>query len=181
MTTRTMTMRRDRLHIGLLGGLVGAGLIMGALTSCATPPPQKTAAEHQQSLGSAEERKLTLGVVQSSIKEGMAQADVAEALGSPNIVTTDADGNETWIYDKIATETSSSTSSSGQSAKSSAGALGGGLVDAVAGILGVGGSTSSGSSQNTGAQAQTQRTLTVVIKFDADRRVKSVRSQASSF
>ncbi len=56
---------------------------------------------------------MTLGVVQSFIKEGMSQADIASALGSPNIVTQDKDGNDTWIYDKIATETSQSGSSQG--------------------------------------------------------------------
>ncbi|MCB2054879.1 MAG: hypothetical protein KDE35_11640 [Geminicoccaceae bacterium] len=159
-------------------------LTLLAVTACATPPPQKTAAEHQQSLGSTQERKVTLGTVQSSITEGMAQADVATALGSPNIVTTDADGAETWIYDKIATETSRSESTSGQAASSSGGVLAGGFMNtlgAIVGIGGIGGSTASSSSDRTGASAQTQRTLTVVIKFDRGRKVKSVTSQASSF
>lgn len=124
---------------------------------------------------------MTLGVVQSSIREGMSQADVASALGSPNIVTTDAEGNETWIYDKIATETSHSTSSRTQGS-SVGGAAGAGGILGMVGILGgVGASQSTGASDRTGAASQTQRTLTVVIKFDNKRLVRSVRSQASSF
>jgi hypothetical protein len=33
---------------------------------------------------------MTLGVVQKEIHKGLSQADVAEALGSPNIVTRDS-------------------------------------------------------------------------------------------
>ena len=48
--------------------------------------------------------RLTTGVVQSEIKKGMTSAQVAEVLGSPNIVSTDENGNEVWIYDKHATD-----------------------------------------------------------------------------
>ena len=51
-----------------------------------------TAAEHQRQLGSTAEREMTLGIVQKEIHAGMAQDEVATALGSPNIVTRDADG-----------------------------------------------------------------------------------------
>ncbi len=72
-----------------------------------------TAAQHSRSLGSSQEREMTVGIVQKDIKEGMNQADVAQSLGSPNIVTRDSGGSETWIYDKIASEASYSESSSG--------------------------------------------------------------------
>jgi len=118
-----------------------------ALTGC------MTAAQHQQTLPSAEERKLTTGVVQKEIRKGMSQADVAAALGSPNLVTKDKKGVETWIYDKISTEYAYSTSSGGVSALvlgwgGSAAGLGGGSVN-----------------RSSGASSTTQRTLTVIIKF----------------
>lgn len=159
--------------------------IAGTLTSCVTTTPQKSAAEHREALGSTQERKMTLGVVQSSIREGMSQADVATALGSPNIVTTDADGNETWIYDKIATERSHSGSSrsEGSSVGASANAGVAALVgSALVGIIGgVNASQSANASDSAGASAQSQRTLTVVIKFDDKRTVTSVKYQSSSF
>lgn len=178
--------KQDSRNLALAAGAVFAA---GMLSSCAAPPPQKSAAEHRESLGSTQERRMTLGVVQSRIREEMSQADVAAALGSPNIVTTDAEGNETWIYDKIATETSHSTSSRSEGS-SVGGAVGGGVgaggilgtVPILGGILGgVGASQSTGATDRAGATSQTQRTLTVVIKFDSKRLVKSVRSQASSF
>lgn len=47
------------------------------------------------------EQGLTLGLVQKYVHNGMSQDEVALALGSPNIVTQDASGKETWIYDKM--------------------------------------------------------------------------------
>jgi len=44
---------------------------------------------------------LTVGTVQGSIKVGMPASDVAAILGSPNIVTTDENRREVWIYDKV--------------------------------------------------------------------------------
>lgn len=125
--------------------------LVAALVGCTTAP------EHQQQLGSTREREMTVGVVQREIRAGLTQDQVAEALGSPNIVTRDASGNETWIYDKIASEASYSNSS------------------AYGTILILGGGTASG------AAATTQRTLTVVIKFDANRQVESFSYHASRF
>ena len=68
-----------------------------------------TGGSHASQLHSERERRMTVGVVQREIRTGMSPADVATALGSPNIVTRDSEGKETWIYDKIATEASFST------------------------------------------------------------------------
>lgn len=112
-----------------------------------------TAADHVRQLHSTTDRQMTVGIVQREIKKGMSQAEVATALGSPNIVSRDSDNVEVWIYDKIATEVSYSKSEAG-------GNIGGLLISAPLALLG-GVSGSMGS----GAMAQTQRTLTVIIKF----------------
>ncbi len=112
---------------------------------------------------------MTVGIVQREIRVGMSQADVAEALGSPNIVSTDSAAKEVWIYDKVATEASYSKSSAG-------GIVAGGGIPGPALILGgVGGNYESG------AAAQTQRTLTVVIRFGEDRSVESFSYHTSRF
>ena len=51
-----------------------------------------------------ETQKITLGSVQMIVKKGASSADVIGALSSPNIVTSNNDGTETWVYDKIMTE-----------------------------------------------------------------------------
>ena len=125
----------------------------------------------QQSLGASEEREMTLGLAQKEIRVGMSQADVATALGSPNIVSKDSEGNESWIYDKIATEVSYSRESGGVSAGA------GGLVGSW--LLALGGQAQySGSA---GRATQTQRTLTVVIKFDENSLVKTLSYHSSKF
>ncbi len=100
--------------------------------------------------------RLELGNVQREIYQGMGQDQVAMALGSPNIVTNDADRKETWIYDKIATEVRQSGSS--------------GLILFC----------------QTGAdyvdrRDVSQKTLTVVIKFNENKLVESVSYHSSKF
>lgn len=48
--------------------------------------------------------RLTLGTVQSSIREGMTGGEVQEALGAPNIISKNNDGNEVWTYDRVSKE-----------------------------------------------------------------------------
>jgi outer membrane protein assembly factor BamE (lipoprotein component of BamABCDE complex) len=114
-----------------------------------------SANQHYRNLGSTEEREMTVGAVQQEITRGMSGAEVAEVLGSPNIVTTDEEGREVWVYDKISTDVSYS--------RSSVGGVAGGLV--------VGGD----------AAGVAQRTLTVVIKFDEEKKVRDFAYHASRF
>ena len=117
--------------------------------------------------------KVTVGKVQREISVGMSGAEVVGVLGSPNVVTTDADRNEVWVYDRIATEARYSRSSGGLAAL----LLGGVLVgDGLFGGAG-GGSTSYAS----GASSTSQRTLTVVIYYDEAVRVRDFAYHASSF
>ena len=142
-------------------------IILGLVSGC------MTGAEHQQQLSSTKEREMTLGVVQKEIRVGMSQADVAAALGSPNIVTNDGFGNESWIYDKIATEASYSRSSGGIGG----GVGAGGFAGAALILGGVGG----GYSQSAGASSSTQKTLTVVIKYNDKKTVQSFSYHTSKF
>lgn len=112
-----------------------------------------SAAKHHESLPSTQERKMTVGTVQKEIKEGMSQSAVAEVMGSPNIVSSDGPQQETWIYDKVSTETAYSNSSAGIRA----------LVIGAEGN--VAGGAAPGYGESSGAATRTQRTLTVIIKF----------------
>jgi len=132
-----------------------------------------SASEHSARLHSAREQRLTVGVVQKEIRNGMSQADVAIALGSPNIVTKDTDGKETWIYDKIATEASYSNDSGGVS-----GLVGAGGAPGRALVLG---GVGAGYNASAGASATSQRTLTVVIKFDKASLVSDFTYHSSRF
>ncbi|MFA7659065.1 MAG: hypothetical protein WCY19_06505 [Candidatus Gastranaerophilaceae bacterium] len=119
------------------------------------------------------EQEMTLGVVQRQIRLGTSQDEVALALGSPNIVTRDSDGKDTWIYDKVASITSYSDSGFGVGAGGGVG--GGGSNVGGGGILGV------GYKKNQGQIQSVQKTLTVVIKFDKNYKVESFTYHMSKF
>jgi outer membrane protein assembly factor BamE (lipoprotein component of BamABCDE complex) len=113
---------------------------------------------------------MTVGKVQREIRTGMSGEQVAGALGSPNIVTTDEEGREVWIYDRVATDRVYSTSSGGVSS----------LILGATGdfLLGAGSAGYSGSS---GAASTSQRTLTVIIKFDKEGKVRDFAYHSSRF
>lgn len=116
--------------------------------------------------------RLTVGTVQREIRIGMSGAEVAGALGSPNIVSTDEKGREVWIYDKIATDNVYSTSYGGIGA----------LVFGATGGSGVGAGLLSGNSNySSGATSTSQRTLTVIVKFDEKRVVRDFAYHSSRF
>ncbi len=100
---------------------------------------------------------LTVGKVQREIKVGMAAASVAEILGSPNIVTTDEKRREVWIYDKISSDSVDTKNSFGGS------------------IIIFGGSTSQRQ------RTKTQKTLTIIIKFDEEKMVRDFAYNYSQF
>jgi outer membrane protein assembly factor BamE (lipoprotein component of BamABCDE complex) len=132
-------------------------LILSALLSVIVLAGCSNVQDHKANLTSTNERELTVGTVQKEIRKGMSGAEVAEALGSPNIVTKDEKEQETWVYDKIATEASYSQSSG-----------------AMFLLLG-------GVANSSGAASVTQKTLTVVIKFNKEGKVDSYTYHASKF
>jgi outer membrane protein assembly factor BamE (lipoprotein component of BamABCDE complex) len=100
---------------------------------------------------------LTVGKVQGEITVGMSAASVAEVLGSPNIVTTDEKRREVWIYDKISSESVDTKNSFGGS------------------IIILGGSTSQRQ------RSKTQKTLTIIIKYDENKMVRDFAYNYSQF
>lgn len=101
--------------------------------------------------------RLSIAKVQREIKIGMSSSEVVSILGSPNMVTTDEQRRETWVYDKVATEASSNRSKGG-----------------VWLLLFYSGDTNTTSSTN-------QRTLTIIIKFDNAGKVRDFAYRTSSF
>jgi outer membrane protein assembly factor BamE (lipoprotein component of BamABCDE complex) len=109
--------------------------------------------------------RVTVGTVQKEIVIGMSAADVAAVLGSPNIVTTEEERQETWIYDKISSDVTYSRSS--------------GTVVGL--IFGSAGGGAGAGTTSAGASASSQRTLTVIIKFDGNSKVRDFSYHTSRF
>ncbi|MGN1154483.1 MAG: hypothetical protein ACI4S3_10680 [Candidatus Gastranaerophilaceae bacterium] len=122
------------------------------------------------------ETNLTVGIAQKNIKIGTSQDEVAMVLGSPNIVTVDSDGYDTWIYDKVA----SVTSYNNNGFSVGLGGFGGGAGLGGSGIGGGGGIVHAGYARNSGGVQTNQRTLTIVIKF-TNNKVSSFKYHMSSF
>lgn len=106
---------------------------------------------------SAKETELTVGVVQKEIHAGMSQDEVISALGSPNIVTRDSEGKETWVYDKISKEITASSSNKY------------GTLILI------------GASSDREKYSSTQKTLTVIIKFSEKCLVDTFSYHSSKF
>jgi len=134
-------------------------------------------AEKEQN--ASKEREMTLGLAQKEIRVGMSQAEVAAALGSPNIVSKDSEGNESWIYDKIATQVSYARDTGGVSG--GVGGLGTAGVPVVGWLLGLAAGGTAQYSKSTGTATQTQKALTVVIKFDEKSLVKTLSYHTSKY
>lgn len=130
-------------------------------------------AQHRQAIRDSDVNYLSVGKVQREIHVGMINAEVAEILGSPNIVTLDENHREVWIYDKIATEHAYSNSSA-----SLLGLIFGGLAGG-SGSLGAG--AAPGFSENAGASSISQQTLTIIVKFDDQKKVRDFDYRQSSF
>ncbi len=92
-----------------------------------------TASDHRKAVRAEDADRLTAGRVQREIRVGMTDAEVAEALGAPNVIATDENRREVWVYDRIATEQAYSASSGGVAALILAGFTG--SVAAGGGIL----------------------------------------------
>lgn len=106
---------------------------------------------------SLHEEQMTVAKAQTEIKIGMPSSAVVEVLGSPNMVTTDAERRETWVYDKVSTNIQSSSSSRG--------------VWLL--LLAAKGKESQASSN--------QRTLTIIVKFDKNGLVRDFAYRTSTF
>lgn len=125
-----------------------------------------SAQQHAADVRAADETsRLTVGTVQRDIGLGMPAAEVAGVLGTPNIVTTDDQRSETWIYDKISSDVTYSRSN---------GSVVGLIFGGSASGAGVG-------SVSSGSTSKTQRTLTVIIKFDEENRVRDFSYHSSQF
>ena len=142
-----------------LAGFIATGLL---LTGC-----QST--WHKDQVQDNTINNMTVGQVQKEIRVGMSGAEVAEVLGSPNIVTTDENRREVWVYDRIATDQVYSNSTGGVAA------LFLGFGNNAAGTSGAGQSLSSG------ATSTSQRTLTVIVKYDEAGKVRDFAYHQSKF
>jgi outer membrane protein assembly factor BamE (lipoprotein component of BamABCDE complex) len=109
--------------------------------------------------------ELTHGNVQLNVRIGeTTQAQVLEVFGAPNITTIDGSRQEVWTYQRAATVEQSARTHGFWTVLLTGGAA------AIA-----------GQSQETSGFEQTQRMMTLIIKFSDQNLVTDFRSRASEF
>lgn len=129
-----------------------------------------SAGYHAREVQAAQDgERLTVGTVQREIRVGMAGSRVIEVLGSPNVVTTDEGRREVWVYDKISTESVRSESSAGIAA----------LILGTPGTAAAGGLVTG--NQSSGAKSTSQRTITIIIKFNEHGTVRDFAYHTTRF
>jgi outer membrane protein assembly factor BamE (lipoprotein component of BamABCDE complex) len=130
-----------------------AVLSMGACTPLPTKPVTTRNSE------------LTHGNVQMNVRVGeTTQAQVLEVFGAPNITTIDGSGQEVWTYQRAATVEQSASSRGFWTV-----------------LLTGGTAAAAGQSREVSGFEQTQRMMTLIIKFSEQNIVTDFRSRASEF
>jgi outer membrane protein assembly factor BamE (lipoprotein component of BamABCDE complex) len=136
-------------------GLLSLGIfgLAALLTGCAVPLATAPV--------SASTNQLTTGQVQLTLKKNETTQDqVVEAFGAPNLVTTNAAGEDVWTYQRHATVAQANQQ------------------NAYGTIILFGASSSSSGFE------QSSRTMTLIIKFrevNGAKRVVDFQSRSSSF
>jgi hypothetical protein len=117
---------------------------------------------------------LSYGMVMSQVRKGQTrQIDLVELFGSPNISSYDSAGIETWVYERTVTQTDIQTNS-----KAVQGAANLGTFFNYGQVVG-GASGARASSSSTATTSV--RSITVIVKFAADRTVSDYSVRASYF
>jgi outer membrane protein assembly factor BamE (lipoprotein component of BamABCDE complex) len=139
-------------------GAMFARLILIAAAAIALPGCTQTETRSDPEPEPRPNSQLTHGNVQMNLEAGKtSQTEVLEKFGSPNITSIDSSGNEVWTYQRQATVEQSSSARNYWT------------------VVLFGGST------RTSGLEQTQRTATLMIKFDSNKVVSDFRSRTSEF
>lgn len=134
------------------------------------------------------------GLVTSKIKKNVTtQEDIIVLLGAPNITTTDAEGSETWVYDKASTETVQKGKVESEGSRSAKVDVDGQSKEGGVNILIAGYKQGSGHGSgvtnthgNVSAQDEVTRTtmtknFTLIIKFNENKTVKNYSVRSANF
>ena len=156
--------------------------LAACLSGCMTPPmvqpssapttplANSVTAPPAQSGASA----LSYGTVTATVTRGKTtQTDLIQIFGGPNISTTDSDGVETWVYERSVNQTDIASKSNNWQAAAN---LGVAFGHVQLGASGGGGQNASGAST-----ASSFRSLTAIVKFNANKTVKDYSVRASQF
>lgn len=166
--------RTLRTILAAIGALAASACSapMPALPSAA--PVSASAAAPTAGAPAVAASPLSYGTVTSQVVKGKTtQLELLQIFGGPNIATTDRDGVETWVYERSATQTDVQAGSQAAQGTASLGAF----FKYVE--LQAGGSIARSATQS--STSSSIRSLTVIVKFAADKTVADYSVRASTF
>jgi len=130
---------------------------------------------------------LSYGTATGLVKKGLTtQAEILNLFGGPNVTTTDRDGTEIWMYDKTTSTTTTSGKQTTAATRKSeaevmAGYLGIPLFAGIAGAKAKGKEDTKTESESAGTVTHSVKTITFIIKFNADKTVKDYAVRQATF
>ena len=166
----SLTQMRGALPKARVAGWLAAGVLLGGCQHTGRQGSVPLAGHGVVKPGSPQ----SYGNFTAKVKKGITtQGDLIELFGGPNITTLDADGTETWVYEKTASHSEVKTEAESSSHLSRLYLFFG---------LGVSGRASE-TGKRTGATSVTRsiRTLTVIVKFAPDKTVRDFTARAARF
>ena len=130
--------------------------------------------------------QLSAGTAAQVKKLNMTQDLIMEKFGGPDLMTTDKDGIEVWMYDRsTSTRETDSAHSDSEAAKSEASEMG--AYFGIPGFFGVGGSKAKTSGESATVTQGHQKTtvsgkvITFIIKFNPDKTIKETSIRQAKY
>ena len=130
---------------------------------------------------------LSYGTATGLIKKGITtQQELLEMFGGPNVMTTDKDGDEVWVYDKTASTISGNSNQKGkETSQSEAGNMAYYFgIPLIGGVSRLNGSAKDQSNREGHTETDlttSVKTITFIIKFNMDKTVKGYSVRQASY
>jgi len=179
-----------KTKLPLISICIATTLLAGCATGNNAPPPaavQTPALPSPPAASTDQPSNLSYGMVTGRVQKNVTtQTDLLNLFGGPSTMTTDKDGTEVWMYDKTTSTTSGGYSQSGAQANQSQASVMGAFFG-IPLVAGVGGATTSSQSQSAqvsqGQDSVTSsiKTITFIVKFNADKTVKDYSVRQASY
>jgi len=130
--------------------------------------------------------KLSAGTAAQVKKLNMTQDQIMDKFGGPDLMTTDKDGIEVWMYDRsTSTRETDGAHSGSEAAKSEASEMG--AYFGIPGFFGVGGAKAKASGESAAVTHDHQKTtvsgkvITFIIKFNPDKTIKETSIRQAKY
>lgn len=171
----------------VLNAMIAPQSNVGGGSKAASPAQGETPTPPPIAIAGDKTSVLSYGTAAGLVKKGLTtQREIIDLFGGADVMTTDRDGTEVWMYDKKTTTVSTSGASSNSKKETSeasqmAAFLGIPFVAGVSGAKERAKTDSVGNTQNTGEVKSSSKTITFIIKFNENKTVRDFAVRQASY